>query len=414
MPLMALTPTLREALRPKRLVSRLVLNRPIPHNAAAMPDARDERITADATFRLRFTRDVLGENFPVLFEVLERGAGGSARVLLVIDAGLDAADPRIAATLERRLAAHPDRVTFAGPTLRIPGGEACKDGLREVDRVLDAIHAAELDRWSYVLVLGGGAVLDAVGFAAATAHRGVRLVRLPTTTLAQADSGLGVKNAVNRYGKKNWLGTFAVPWAVINDTALRQTLPDREHRSGFAEAVKVALLKDPAFFADLCRDAKRIADRDPKACEAALRRSADLHLDHIARGGDPFEQHAARPLDFGHWSAHKLEAMTDFQLRHGEAVALGLAIDTRYAALRHGLPQPDADRVLQCLRDLQLPLTHPALHRPHELLQGLEEFRQHLGGRLTLTLLHQIGQPVEIHEIDQRAMLDAIREVSAL
>ena len=110
-------------------------------------------------------------------------------------------------------------------------------------------------------------MLDAVGFAAAIAHRGIRLVRLPTTTLAQADSGVGVKNGVNLFGKKNWLGAFAVPWAVLNDTALLATLPDRDFVAGFSEAVKVALLKSPEVF----RPALPGRLHDPPAATSARR-----------------------------------------------------------------------------------------------------------------------------------------------
>ncbi len=119
-----------------------------------------------------------------------------------------------------------------------------------------------------MVVIGGGAVLDAVGFAAAIAHRGIRLVRLPTTTLGQADSGIGVKNSVNLFGKKNWIGTFAVPWAVINDAALLGTLSDRDFICGFAEAVKVSLLKDAAMFGQLCSSAGEIRRRQ-SAVDAA-------------------------------------------------------------------------------------------------------------------------------------------------
>jgi 3-dehydroquinate synthase len=261
------------------------------------------------------------------------------------------------------------------------------------------------------VAIGGGAVLDAVGFAAAIAHRGLRLVRLPTTTLAQADSGVGVKNGVNLFHTKNWLGAFAVPWAVVNDALLLETLPDRDFLAGFSEAVKVALLKDPGLFADLCRAATRIRCRDMTVCLPLIRRSAEMHLEHIANGGDPFEMREARPLDFGHWSAHKLEAMTGFALRHGEAVAIGIAIDTVYASLALGLDPSVADRVLACLVQLGFALDHPQLGDSTQLLAGLEEFRQHLGGRLTLTMLQGIGQPTEVHEIDRGLMCRAIEQV---
>jgi 3-dehydroquinate synthase len=363
--------------------------------------------------RVRFTRDVLGADADVLWEVLEPSEGRPPRVQFWVDECLAAARPDLAARLKALARSRQDRLALAGKVQVVPGGEACKNDVHILERMLKVFHAADLDRRSYVVAIGGGAVLDAVGFAAAVAHRGIRLVRLPTTTLAQADSGIGVKNSVNLFGKKNWIGTFAVPWAVINDAALLETLSARDFRCGFAEAVKVALLKSPALFDELCRDAPRIAARDPEAALPAIQASARLHLEHITRGGDPFEMLEARPLDFGHWSAHKLEALTQFRLRHGEAVALGVAIDSVYSSLAHGLPPADAQRVLAVLADLGFTLYEPALDEVQPLFEGLEEFRQHLGGRLTLTMLAGVGQPIDVHGIDRRRMRQAIRQVQS-
>jgi 3-dehydroquinate synthase len=296
----------------------------------------------------------------------------------------------------------------------VPGGEAVKNDVHIVERMLKCINAVDLDRRSYVVVIGGGAVLDAVGFAAAISHRGIRLVRLPTTTLAQADSGVGVKNSINLFQKKNWIGTFAVPWGVVNDARLLSTLPDRDYHCGFSEAVKVTALKDRAAFEEIEQLADRIRERDMVAAHRVIAHSAKLHLDHITLGGDPFEALEARPLDFGHWSAHKLEVMSEFGLRHGEAVAIGVAVDTVYSSLKHGLPSEDADRIVQCLVRLGLKLDHPCLHKTQELFAGLEEFRQHLGGRLTLTMLAAIGSKIDVHEIDREAMLEAIRLVGKI
>jgi 3-dehydroquinate synthase len=264
-----------------------------------------------------------------------------------------------------------------------------------------------------VVVIGGGAVLDAVGFAVQIAHRGLRLVRLPTTTLAQADSGVGVKSAVNLFQKKNWLGAFGVPWGVVNDASLLSTLSDRDFLCGFSEAVKVSLLKDPAMFSRLCELAPKIAARDMNSALPMIRDSAVWHLQHITTGGDPFEMLEARPLDYGHWSAHKLEPLSDYQLRHGEAVAIGVAIDTVYSSLVHGLPLDDALRVLECLANLGFDLDHPLLADPRTLYIGMEEFRQHLGGRLTLTMLRGVGQPIDVHEVDLPKMGEAIERVRA-
>ncbi|MEM6560200.1 MAG: 3-dehydroquinate synthase [Planctomycetota bacterium] len=362
--------------------------------------------TVPFTHRVVFTRDVLGGDSDALLDVLE--ADEKARVMFVVDNGLIDDGGVLLGKVDALAERFGTRVEVVGETVRVTAGEDSKNDPAAVEQLLAAIHDRGLDRRSYIVVIGGGAVLDTVGFAAAIAHRGIRLVRLPSTTLGQADSGIGVKNAVNLHGKKNWQGTFAVPWAVINDEALLATLPDRDFRCGFSEAVKVALLKDADEFDRLCTDASAIAEREPAACYRAIERSAFLHLMHITRGGDPFEMREARPLDFGHWSAHRLEPMTGFALRHGEAVAIGVALDCFYSTLTQGFPEADTLRVVRCLEALRLPLTHPALARTDELLDGLEEFRQHLGGRLTITLLGGIGRPVDVHEIDPAAMAEAI------
>jgi 3-dehydroquinate synthase len=361
--------------------------------------------------RLRFTRDIFGPDRQLLAEVLEPSPGQIARVQFWVDEHVALGQPHLLQRIEAFATELGDRIRLERPVQVVGGGEAIKNDPQLLIGILRAMNAANLDRRSYVVVIGGGAVLDAVGFAAAVAHRGIRLVRLPSSTLGQGDSGVGVKNGINLFQKKNWLGVFAVPWAVINDARLLDSLSDRDFVCGFSETVKVALLKDERLFDDMCAQAKRIRQRDMNAAWPLLRRSAELHLDHITRGGDPFETSAARPLDFGHWSAHKLEAMTEFRIRHGEAVAIGVAIDTVYSSLAEGLPAADAQRALTCLRDLGVPLSDPALADTETLFDGLEEFRQHLGGQLTLTLVKSIGQSVDVHQIDRTLMRQAIDRV---
>lgn len=361
--------------------------------------------------RLRFTRDLFGAaggfgtDGEVLRELLESGGDGAARVLVYVDDGVIAADRDVAGRIAATLAG--PGVELVGEINSVPGGEASKNDFTVVDRVLADVDRFGLDRRSYVLAVGGGAMLDAVGYAAAVAHRGVRLVRVPTTTVGQGDSGVGVKNAVNAFGQKNWRGTFAVPWGVVNDAAVLRTLPDRDFAAGFSEAVKVALLKDADLFATLVRDAAAISDRRPAAYEPILRRSVLWHLRHVT-GADPYEAREARPLDFGHWAAHRLETLTGYDLRHGEAVAIGLAIDVTYSAAVLGLSDSVRDEVVATLRRLGLPTTHRLLDDPEPLLTGLEDFRRHLGGRLTVTLLRGVADPVDVHEIDLAAMRAAI------
>lgn len=362
------------------------------------------------THRLRFTHDVFGNDSDTLLQLLEASEDSLPRVQFWIDEHVATANPDLKQRIQNFCGTHASLVELCGNVQTVPGGEGVKNDIHVIERMLKCFNHANLDRRSYVVVIGGGAVLDAVGFAAAIAHRGIRLIRLPTTTLAQADSGIGVKNSINLFQKKNWVGTFAVPWGVINDRKLLETLSDRDFRCGFSEAVKVSLLKDPAFFEQIHANAVEIGQRTD-ACWPVIADSAQWHLKHITKGGDPFEMLEARPLDFGHWSAHKLETMTDFALRHGEAVAIGVAVDTVYSSLAHDLTEDESERVLNCLQRLGLLMDHPALQRTDELFGGLEEFRQHLGGRLTVTMLDGIGKPIDVHSIDHALMRDAINRV---
>ena len=385
---------------------------PAAANSPIPSDVRSADVDFSVAFRhrLRFTHDVLGPDSQVLADLLESSETRIPRVQFWLDEHVADANPELKQRLHAFARRHSERFHVIGNLQIVPGGEAVKNDVHILERMLKVFHEADMDRRSYVVVIGGGAVLDAVGFAAAIAHRGLRLVRIPTTTLAQADSGIGVKNGVNLFQKKNWLGSFAVPWGVINDRSLLSTLSDRDFRCGFSEAVKVSLLKDSAFFDRILKDAESITTRG-LACWPVIEESAQWHLRHITAGGDPFEMLEARPLDYGHWSAHKLEAMSNFELRHGEAVAIGVAIDTVYSSFVHGLPVADAGRVLLALERLGLLMDHPALQQTDELFQGLEEFRQHLGGRLTLTMLKAIGSPINVHEIDRPRMVEAMQVV---
>ncbi|XAM00322.1 3-dehydroquinate synthase [Phycisphaeraceae bacterium D3-23] len=368
-------------------------------------------ISLDWRHRVSFTRRAFDPGNTTLADALNADADAPGRLLIAVDQGVVEAQPHLQRDLERYLDHHraagrilPKPVGFRA----VPPGEPCKNDLSNLETFLGEIDKARLCRHSFILVLGGGAVLDMVGFAAAIAHRGVRLVRMPTTTLAQCDSGVGVKNSVNMFGKKNFLGSFAVPWAVVNDLSLLETLDDREWRSGLSEAVKVALLKDAGLYRLIASHAGQLAKRDVPFADGVLQRSAWLHLDHIAHGGDPFEATTARPLDFGHWSAHKLEQITHYEIKHGEAVALGLALDITYCELKGMLDEAAAQGIRDTLSTLGFDLYHPAMDDADALLAGLEEFREHLGGRLTITLIEGIGRPVDVHTIDRPVMAAAL------
>lgn len=374
--------------------------------------------TIELRFRHRvyFTKNVFGLGNTRLKEVLAGEGSLIPKVLVILDESLHHAQPALATQIESWFKNHADILRLVAAPVVLEGGERLKNSYFHVSEIQSHIDRYHIDRHSYVIAVGGGALLDLVGLAAATAHRGVRHVRIPTTTLSQADSGVGVKNGMNAFGKKNFIGTFAVPWAVINDSEMLASLPPRDKRAGYIEAVKVALIRDGVFFDAIERDAGKLRDFDPEAMHKLVIRCAELHLDHIAGGGDPFELGSARPLDFGHWSAHKLEQLSEYKLRHGEAVAVGIALDAVYSRRIGLLDAASAERILKVIEALGFDLyASELLHVDAEgalvLIKGLEEFREHLGGRLTITLLHGIGRGVEVHEMHTATVVAAIHEL---
>jgi len=374
-----------------------------------------QRFTVAYEYPVVFTEGLFRPDNPVLARTLARlEPDRRHRCLVFVDEGLLAVRPGLAREIEAYARHHARTIELVAPPLTVPGGEKIKNDLFHIEWMMGLVYDHRLDRHSFILAVGGGAVLDAVGLVAATSHRGIRLVRVPTTVLAQNDSGVGVKNAVNLRGSKNFVGTFAPPFAVLNDLDFVDLLPARDKIAGMAEAVKVALIRDADFFRWLERNALALAAFERPAMAFMIRRCAELHMHQIAHGGDPFETGSARPLDFGHWAAHKLESLTRHHLRHGEAVAIGIALDTRYSVLA-GLLGPGAEeQVCALLELLGFRLWHPALEaRTAEggfaVLAGLQEFREHLGGELTVTLLREIGRGVEVHTMDESLVVEAIR-----
>jgi 3-dehydroquinate synthase len=375
--------------------------------------------TIHATWRHRvfFSDHILDPTNQVLRDVLVYDdRRRTSKALVVVDESLAAAQPGLEARVVQYFAASEPALTLARSPLISPGGEAAKSTWSNVAALHAAINDHHIDRQSYVVAMGGGALLDLVGLAATTAHRGVRHVRIPTTTLSQCDSGVGVKNGINAFGKKNFIGTFCPPFAVINDFHFLESLSERDKRAGYVEAVKVACIRDADFFAALEEAASALACFEPQAMRRLISRCAELHLNHIAGGGDPFETGSARPLDFGHWAAHKLEQLSRFHLRHGEAVAIGIALDVIYSRRRGFLPPTIAERILRLLEKLGFDLFAAELLQENSegrlvVLEGLDEFREHLGGRLTITLLGGIGGGFEVHEMESGPVTDAIQEL---
>ena len=375
-----------------------------------------QSIAVKFSYDVYFTRDLWSLNNPLLSRVVARDSNTAKSVIVVVDSGLLNHYPRLLGEIFNYTSYYADTIKLAAEPIIVSGGEAAKNDPTLVDKIYRVIEQVGLCRHSYVLAIGGGAVVDLAGYAAATAHRGIRLIRIPTTVLAQNDSGVGVKNGINALGKKNFLGTFAPPVAVLNDFNFLTTLSDRDWRAGIAEAVKVALIKDRNFFEFIRDRAEDLARRNSQAMEQLIYRCCQLHLNHIATYGDPFEMGSSRPLDFGHWAAHKLEHLSDYRLRHGEAVAIGIALDCTYSYLSGLLTKADWRQIIETLQWLGFELYAPELGRnldntksKNSIFSGLVEFREHLGGDLAIMLLQGIGQGTEVDRVDislyQKAIL---------
>jgi len=371
-------------------------------------------VRLDFAHEVFFTRDAFIPENSTLSDLLKGDhPGKKTKVMVYLDEGILDGNPNLPDLVNSYFSKHKNQLDLVCPPTFVRGGEDAKNNWSFVESIWTDLNEHGMCRHSYILVVGGGAALDLVGFAASTAHRGIRLVRLPTTTLSQGDGGVGVKNGINFFGKKNWVGSFMVPDAVVNDFSFLRTLPDKQKRAGYVEAVKVALIRDRAFFEWIEERGEQLSHFSIQPMEQLIRRSAALHLDHIAGSGDPFERGSARPLDFGHWIAHKLEPLSNFEIGHGDAVAIGLAADVLYCVRIGLLKKEAAERVMALLQNIGFEIYHPLLHAKNSdgkstILEGLEEFREHLGGKLTITLIQAIGQGVEVHKMDDNEVMHSI------
>jgi 3-dehydroquinate synthase len=377
-------------------------------------DCYQQSFTVSYDYPIYFTKDLFHLHNDLLADVIDRlNEHRRHRLKVFLDSGVAEATPELAQRIGQYTQMWSGCLKMEGPVEIVPGGEKIKSGWDLVKPIMTKMAESHLCRQSFVLAIGGGCVLDAVGLAASLVHRGLRLVRIPTTVLAQDDAGVGVKNGVNEHGMKNFAGTFAPPFAILIDYQFLQTLSPKHWLGGIAEAFKVAIIKDREFFDYLHGHAAELRKRDNAAIETTVRRCAILHLDHIGASGDPFEFGTARPLDFGHWSAHRLESLSGYEIGHGQAVSIGIAIDSFYASQIGLLTHQERDTIVDALDTTGLPIWSDLLElrRPDgklEILQGLDDFREHLGGQLCITLPDGIGRKIEIHEMNPAIIKQAL------
>lgn len=370
----------------------------------------EQSFNVSYSYSLHFTKGIFDTENSLLKDVVCSNTNSKGiKILFVVDTGLLEANPTLLEDI-KAYGKYYHRELSIKEIIVSPGGESAKNNADNVDKILQGINENAICRHSYVIIIGGGAVIDMAGYASTIAHRGVRHIRIPTTVLSQNDAAVGVKNGINAFNKKNFVGTFAVPDAIINDIDFLTTLEQRDWIAGISEALKVALIKDANFYKEIKERAEKLKNRDKDAMLYTIYRCAEMHMEHIAKGGDPFESGSSRPLDFGHWAAHKLEDITNYELRHGEAVAKGIALDLTYAYLMSFISKEVWTDVLGVMQNIGFDLSLPVSSQKEraELLKGIEEFREHLGGELTITLIDRIGSKVDVHSIDLLQMEKAI------
>ncbi|WP_324260806.1 3-dehydroquinate synthase [Altererythrobacter sp. H2] len=296
--------------------------------------------------------------------------------------------------------------------LELVPGEGAKswDGLR---LLVDWLLAREVERGDHVFALGGGVTGDLTGFACAILKRGCGFVQIPTTLLAQVDSSVGGKTAINTPAGKNLVGAFHQPSLVLADLAALDTLPDREMRAGYAEVIKYGILGDAAFFDWLADNGAAVLARDPAALEHAVATSVAAKARIVAE--DERETTGARALlNLGHTFGHALEAETGFsdRLLHGEGVALGMVLAARYSARRGLIPAADAERVALAIAAVGLPASLPALGLDCDgarLADHMRHDKKMDAGTLPFLLLRGVGEAFLARDVelaDVAAFLD--------
>jgi 3-dehydroquinate synthase len=275
-----------------------------------------------------------------------------------------------------------------------------------LERVFDGLLAARMGRDGVLVALGGGVVGDLAGFAAAVYQRGIPYIQVPSTLLAQVDSSVGGKTAVNHARGKNMIGAFHQPAAVIADVGALATLPERELRAGVAEVIKHGFALDAALVAWLERNMGRLLARDAAALAHVVRRSCELKAQVVA--ADEREAGARAVLNFGHTFGHAIETGAGYGVwLHGEAVAAGMVMAAELSVRAGLLPAADAERLRRLVRQAGLPVAGPAL-TPERYLELMAGDKKAAGGRTRYVVLREIGRAALREDIDERWVRAAI------
>ena len=299
-------------------------------------------------------------------------------------------------------------VAGASPVVLIPDGERHKN-LQTVARIYEGLIRAEADRGSAIVAVGGGVVGDVAGFAAATYLRGIALVHVPTTLLAQVDSSIGGKVGVNHQLGKNLIGAFHQPAVVVTDPLFLRTLPRREFRSGLYEVVKYGMIASCDLFDRLVRDTKAIFDREPSVLLPAIAESCRIKADVVT--ADERESGPRRVLNFGHTVGHALESVTKYRrFRHGEAIAFGMLAAADLAVARGALGERERQALASLIAKLG-PLPAIADLSIAQILEVIRRDKKVVNGRLHFVMCTAIGATAIVDDVTEAELAKTLKRL---
>ena len=305
---------------------------------------------------------------------------------------------------------HGSRLAGAGlaEPILVPDGERFKQ-LQTVSRVYEALICANADRASTLITFGGGVIGDMAGFAAATYLRGIALVHVPTTLLAQVDSAIGGKVGVNHVLGKNLIGAFHQPHAVVVDPEVLGTLPRREFRAGLYEVIKYGMTSSPSLFDRIARERTAVFARSPEVLAAVIGESCRIKAAVVA--ADEREAGPRRVLNFGHTAGHALEAVTKYRrYRHGEAVAYGMLVAAQLAVMRGALADRDRQALAELIASLG-PLPPIGDLTTAQMLEAMQHDKKMEAGRLHFVLPTAVGATTIVDDITTKEMKTALVQV---
>jgi 3-dehydroquinate synthase len=381
-------------------------------------EARAEAAVLRAELRLEiefpvtFTRDVFHPDNPVLADSLRRAEPARRQTaFFVVGSAVAAARPQLERSIETYALARPQELELAGRPLVIEGSSPSKSVPANPDWLRSRLCHAQLGRGDHVVAVGGGALLDVVGLAASTLQRGLRLTRVPTTALAQAECSLALRNGVDFFGRRDWLTAFSAPFSVVLDSRFLETLPRRERLSGAAAAARLGLARDADLLRWLDARAETVAlSARGASLETLIARCVRQRLSELAPSSDAS---FAPRLELGGWLAARLESLSGCRLSYGESLAIGLAADALASVELAGLPQADADYVLALLEKLGFELWDPALELVSAdgrrlALEGLEEARLRFGPNAGFPVIENLGRCRLVDRYDEAAAARAL------